>query len=375
MPLPTKATKELLINLGIDKMSNEEITNEFYNLSLFLNFPRRADNTWERNSSINLKRIWLKPENYYLTKQVLPEVKTEILYLLKFSNWSQKSIWSKFNIDIETLKVIEYEYNKNLIEYAKINKLDGRSVKRKITPKLIHTMQSYMNRHGGQCVTVNDIIKFLKVYHKDLWPISETSIRRVLKNHLDMSYTKAEKRSIKTASNYYTRRIFETIWIVEELKKRDWETIYFDEFKYNTHSYKFYNWSYKNTKNYILEKGENEEFNWIVALSNKGTYGLQCTDSTGDSNFMMKFISDLCIDRNQKLEMENQKFVFLMDNASVHKSDSMKSFLSSSNMRSITICPYSLHLNPAEKLIQAIKAKLKKHQAQNKYRSRRLTLL
>ena len=76
-----------------------------------------------------------------------------------------------------------------------------------------------------------------------------------------MSYTKAEKRSIKTASNDYTRRIFETIWIVEELKKRDWETIYFDEFKYNTHSYKFYNWSYKNTKNYILEKGENEEYN------------------------------------------------------------------------------------------------------------------
>ena len=119
----------------------------------------------------------------------------------------QKSIWSKFNIDIETLKVIKYEYNKNLTEYAKINKLDGRSVKRKITPKLIHTVQSYMNRHGGKCVTVNDIIKFLKVYYKDLWPISETSIKRVLKNHLDINYTKAEKRSIKTASNDYTKRI------------------------------------------------------------------------------------------------------------------------------------------------------------------------
>ena len=33
-----------------------------------------------------------------------------------------------------------------------------------------------------------------------------------------MRYTKVEKRSIKTASNNYTRKIYKTIWIVEELK-------------------------------------------------------------------------------------------------------------------------------------------------------------
>ena len=76
-----------------------------------------------------------------------------------------------------------------------------------------------MNRHGKQYVTANDKIKFLKVYHKDLWPISETSIRRLLKNNFDMKYLKALKKSIKTASNNYTRGIFETILIVGRRKK------------------------------------------------------------------------------------------------------------------------------------------------------------
>ena len=46
------------------------------------------------------------------------------------------------------------------------------------------------------------------------------------------------------------------------------------------------------------------------------------------------------------IELENQNFVFLMDNASVHKSDSIKSILFSFNLRSITICLYTPNLNP-----------------------------
>ena len=65
----------------------------------------------------------------------------------------------------------------------------------KIPPKLIHTVQSYINKHGGQYITVNDIIKFFKVYHKDLWSISEITIRRILKNHLERA-TEKQKREV-----------------------------------------------------------------------------------------------------------------------------------------------------------------------------------
>ena len=35
----------------------------------------------------------------------------------------------------------------------------------------------------------------IKVCHKDLWSISETSIRRVLNDHIYISYIKAERES------------------------------------------------------------------------------------------------------------------------------------------------------------------------------------
>ena len=58
-----------------------------------------------------------------------------------------------------------------LTKYAKSNQFDWILVKRKITSILIHNVLSYMNKHGGLYVSVNNIIRFLKVYHKHLWSI------------------------------------------------------------------------------------------------------------------------------------------------------------------------------------------------------------
>ena len=49
-----------------------------------------------------------------------------------------------------------------------------------------------------------------------------------------------------------------------------------------------------------------------------------------------------------------------MDNAAVHVSQKVKKFLITSKVKAITITPYSPTLNPCEKLINAIKQRIKK---------------
>ena len=223
-----------------------------------------------------------------------------------------------------------------------------------------------MEASKGKWVVVSNIQDYIKNFHIKIWPVSSSTIRRILKNHLKMSYRKAENKIRKSFTDEYKRKMLKTIHIVESLKNDGWELIYFDEFNYNPRTYKHYNWDIKGNKNYLIGTSENVTLNFIVAISTCGTYGLLWTESTGDSDFSINFITELWKWRNDNKNLKNKKFVFLMDNSSIHTSIQFCKFLKSAKLREITICPYSPHLNPAEKLIQSIKGKLKRIQAHDK---------
>jgi transposase len=58
--------------------------------------------------------------------------------------------------------------------------------------------------------------------------------------------------------------------------------------------------------------------------------------------------------------IKNDKYMFIFDNASIHVSKLAKSYLAENKIKAMTISPYSPWLNPTEKLIGAIKAKIRK---------------
>jgi transposase len=47
------------------------------------------------------------------------------------------------------------------------------------------------------------------------------------------------------------------------------------------------------------------------------------------------------------------------DNSSIHKNREVREAMKELNLRILTICPYSASLNPCEKLILAIRKKVK----------------
>ena len=64
---------------------------------------------------------------------------------------------------------------------------------------------------------------------------------------------------------------------------------------------------------------------------------------------------------NDIKDHNNHKFIFIKDNAAIHKSREVQRFLNHNSWSILTICPYAPWLNPVESYISAIKAKIKKN--------------
>ena len=58
----------------------------------------------------------------------------------------------------------------------------------------------------------------------------------------------------------------------------------------------------------------------------------------------------------------DRKYVILCDNATIHKAKQVRNYSESSKILMVTIPPYSPTLNAAEKIILAIKEKIKRYE-------------
>ena len=67
-----------------------------------------------------------------------------------------------------------------------------------------------------------------------------------------------------------------------------------------------------------------------------------------------------------RTDLNKKKFILVSDNASVNVRDEVSKFASSSGLQMMTIPPYWPAMNPAEKVINLIKTKIREAQAKNK---------
>ena len=102
-------------------------------------------------------------------------------------------------------------------------------------------------------------------------------------------------------------------------------------------------------------------YSFIVALSVKRYYGILGSDGTINSKIFIHYLEKLVCNINDIKNQNNHKFIFIADNAAIHKSREVQRFLEHNSLSILSICPYSPWLNPVESYISAIKAKIKKN--------------
>ena len=124
-------------------------------------------------------------------------------------------------------------------------------------------------------------------------------------------------------------------------------------------SFKFFGWSKRGKSGYINSVSNSFSMSFFVALSSTRFYGILGTEGTGNSKKFIHFLSKVLNERKKLSYQEANKFVLIMDNASIHKTLEVSTFIIDSKVRTVTIPPYEPSLNPVEKFILAIKSKLR----------------
>ena len=86
-------------------------------------------------------------------------------------------------------------------------------------------------------------------------------------------------------------------------------------------------------------------------------YGVIAAEETINSELLISYLKNLIDGINTNYNEKIQDFVLIADNTSIHKSGKFQKFLENNKTSLLTICPYSLWLNPVEPYISSFKAK------------------
>ena len=144
-----------------------------------------------------------------------------------------------------------------------------------------------------------------------------------------------------------------------KLESLNYELIFIDEFSLSDRSFKFFGWSKRGKSLYLNSILNSFSMSFFVSLSSTRFYGILGTEGTGNSKEFIHFLSKVLNERKKLSYQEDNKFVLIMDNASIHKTLEVSTFIIDSKVRTVTIPPYELSLNQVEKFILAIKSKLR----------------
>ena len=194
-------------------------------------------------------------------------------------------------------------------------------------------------------------------------PVHNSTISRCMSKHLGLSYKKLELKRPPALTLHSYRKWLESVLIQIELEKRDVEIIYIDEFHVNTRNHRFRGWTKKGEKGFITVDSKDFSMSFFWALSKTRVLGLMGKEETNKSEIVKHYLKCMFQDLNNRDISQAKRTIIVWDNAPVHTSNATIEFIRSAKLRVLSIPPYTPSLNPAEKLINAIKMKLKKFQA------------
>ena len=140
------------------------------------------------------------------------------------------------------------------------------------------------------------------------------------------------------------------------------ELIYIDEFSVNERNSNNYGWWEKGKQGYVDYLMDNFSMTFIWAFSEQRFYGIMGNKESNNSASLIQFLIKIFECRSKIITIENLNPFTVWDNASLHKSRELLKIYKDSGISVLTIPPYEPALNPAEKLILAIKTKIKIYQ-------------
>ena len=216
-------------------------------------------------------------------------------------------------------------------------------------------------RITAKTVKIDIINQFSEVIN-----ISLSTVARTLKQRVGMSYKKLHRREAGTFKKANIIQYIDSAWIIQTLPNTGWELIYFDGFGWDSRRSQFYGWCRRGDSGYMKLFNDKLDVSFIWAISKEWFYGVMGVSGTTNSRIIIKFIKEIWEFHMKRADFNKKKFILVSDNASVNVWNEVIKFVLSSRLRMMTIPPYWPAMNPAEKVINWIKTKIREAQAKNK---------
>lgn len=135
----------------------------------------------------------------------------------------------------------------------------------------------------------------------------------------------------------------------------DDQLIFLDETGFNLHSYQSFGYSPKNTKCFInVPNGKGTNISVLCAITNTSILAYKIKVGSFKSADIVDFI-----DTQLPILAPNERKYIIMDNASIHKTATVRESLARRNYILKFLPPYSPQLNPIEEFFSAFKSRVK----------------
>ena len=219
--------KNLVISAEIANIDNKELLNTIkLNLMNLYDFNFRDEILWD---SI------LNEENGSTFNNISPndiEVQVVLLKLIKHY-WSQ-SIAAKTNLTKIKVNKIIAKY-KRLLKMQKTRKLKSIWISYlTIKDHHIEQMKKYVDSIHNTPVKIEMIKNAVWPKNSETKPPWNSTISKILKNKLNMSYKVLHKWNIKRKEKLNKRVFIESLYLQTKLRTNEIEIIYIDEFKFSS---------------------------------------------------------------------------------------------------------------------------------------------
>ena len=257
------------------------------------------------------------------------------------------------------------EYKLQVRRLIRRNKMQAPKKRRVIKDDKVQQMLSFWKAKSNRLLWIREI-KAGVWKNQNAVPPWDATISKSLKKDLGMSYRMLSWFHPKTQTNDHIRVYWEAVIIQTILGDMGWEAIFIDEFNISSHRNKFKGWALKDHKPAIATKLDSFSMYFVLAVSTKHIYGILANSSANTADIFVYFLDCLLKHREKLFKMSNNSTFYVIDNASIHKTENVDEYAKRNEISLLTIPSYSPALNGAETVIQAIKAKVNKQRMQGR---------
>ena len=301
---------------------------------------------WNRSS--NFSRFI---ENFSIIKCLYEEENKDIRFIAR---WLRMSI---ANLQLWINRYFRSKYKQKEIETV-IN------IKKQRIDLIKDKIKQFMMNNKGRWVVVNQMVDYINNYNFNKQQHNDTSyyeVYTILKKELNFSWRKASQRpprwfqeSLENARNIFKQ-------FVLKLKEREFIIVWIDESSFNSSALPLYSWMLKGKDPDRIIRTGSERFNVIAAQWRKEVYFMLKRSSTKEEQFK-EFLMQLDNQLRFRLSKNTyeKRMVIIFDNASIHKTKTIKLLIKKLKWVAFTIPPYSPELNQIEHTFGILKTKISK---------------